>query len=81
MSPRPTSGQKEVVKGAHKIYRSMDKRFWIRPALIGLAVVAVYSNSFSDVFQFDDYKMIVNYARAHSFVSWLIYFFTTSGRY
>jgi protein O-mannosyl-transferase len=42
--------------------------------ILCFAVVVVYLTSFSGVFQFDDYRMIVNYARAHSFASWLYFF-------
>jgi len=52
----------------------MILRSWLRVFILCLAVVVVYINSFHGVFQFDDYKMIVNYARAHSIASWLYYF-------
>jgi protein O-mannosyl-transferase len=47
---------------------------WTKIFILCIAVVIVYLNSFSGVFQFDDYRMIVNYARAHSFESWLYFF-------
>jgi protein O-mannosyl-transferase len=52
----------------------MTLRSWGKALILVLAVSIVYVNSFSGVFQFDDYKMIVNYARAHSAASWLYYF-------
>jgi protein O-mannosyl-transferase len=52
----------------------MVLKSWTRVLILCLAVVVVYLNSFSGVFQFDDYRMVLNYARAHSFVSWLYYF-------
>jgi len=52
----------------------MALRSWGKVLILCLAVSIVYINSFSGVFQFDDYKMIVNYARAHSAASWLFYF-------
>jgi protein O-mannosyl-transferase len=52
----------------------MTLRSWGKALILVLAVSVVYLNSFAGVFQFDDYKMIVNYARAHSIASWLYYF-------
>jgi hypothetical protein len=52
----------------------MTPRSWVKALIPGLAAAAVYVSSFSGVFQFDDYKTIVNYARAHSFASWLYFF-------
>lgn len=52
----------------------MVLRSWTKIFILCFAVVVVYLNSFSGVFQFDDYRMIVNYARAHSFASWLYFF-------
>ncbi len=52
----------------------MTPRSWVRALIPGLAAAVVYISSFSGVFQFDDYKVIVNYARAHSLASWLYYF-------
>jgi protein O-mannosyl-transferase len=52
----------------------MTFRLWGRCLILCLLVSLVYINSFSGVFQFDDFKVIVNYARAHSFASWLYYF-------
>jgi len=52
----------------------MVLRLWGKVLILCLGVSVVYINSFSGVFQFDDYKMIVNYARAHSVATWLYYF-------
>lgn len=52
----------------------MTPRSWVRALISGLAAAVVYISSFSGVFQFDDYKVIVNYARADSLASWLYYF-------
>jgi hypothetical protein len=52
----------------------MTLRSWGKALILVLAVSIAYVNSFAGVFQFDDYKMIVNYARAHSIASWLYYF-------
>lgn len=40
-------------------------------ALLSGAVVAAYANSFSGAFQFDDYKVIVDYTRVHSWSGWV----------
>ena len=40
-------------------------------AWLALAVLACYSNSFFGVFQFDDYKVIVDNPHAHSLDAWL----------
>jgi protein O-mannosyl-transferase len=52
----------------------MPLRSWTKILILCSAVIVVYINSFSGVFQFDDYRMVLNYARAHSFESWLYYF-------
>jgi protein O-mannosyl-transferase len=52
----------------------MTLRSWGKALILVLAVSIAYGSSFAGVFQFDDYKMIVNYARAHSIASWLFYF-------
>jgi protein O-mannosyl-transferase len=52
----------------------MPLRSWTKVLILCSAVIVVYINSFSGVFQFDDYRMVLNYARAHSFASWLYYF-------
>lgn len=38
--------------------------------LLPIAVLAAYANSFFGVFQFDDYKVIVDYAPVHSLGGW-----------
>lgn len=52
----------------------MPFRSWGKALILCCITVIVYINSFHGVFQFDDYRMIVNYARAHSLASWLYYF-------
>jgi protein O-mannosyl-transferase len=52
----------------------MHLKSWTRVLILSTAVIIVYLNSFSGVFQFDDYRMVLNYARAHSIASWLYYF-------
>lgn len=42
----------------------------IPPALLSVAVLAAYANSFSGAFQFDDYRVIVDYAPVHSWQGW-----------
>lgn len=39
--------------------------------LLPLAVVAAYANSFSGAFQFDDYKVIVDYPPVHTWAGWV----------
>ena len=52
----------------------MAFRLWGKVLILSAGVIIVYVNSFLGVLQFDDLNMIVNYARAHSFASWLSYF-------
>ena len=40
-------------------------------AILAIAVVAVYANALQGDFQFDDYNVIVNNTRVHSWQSWL----------
>ena len=42
----------------------------IEIGLLGLAVVAAYANSFAGVFQFDDYRAIVDNPAVHSWSAW-----------
>ena len=46
-------------------------RRYSMPVLLSGAVAVAYASSFSGVFQFDDYKVIVDYAPVHSVQGWL----------
>jgi hypothetical protein len=47
-----------------------------RYGLLAAAVLAVYFNSFTGVFQFDDYNVIVDNPGVHSFAAWFAGLFT-----
>jgi len=48
-----------------------ERHALVVPILLGLAVVLGYANALTAVFQFDDYKVIVENASLHSWQAWL----------
>lgn len=64
--PGPEANQAAL----REAWAHLHNRAWFAPLLLALAVVAGYANSFHGVFQYDDFKVIVEHTRVHSLSQW-----------